>query len=180
MIRMRPPPKKRVDAIRERREARKAARKKRLARKRAPDTLEHRNRVTHFDKHLKHVSEEMLRATLRTLATGQAVQDITRILESDFGLPEDVIDVSSVNSVAVELLRLELSETLVARSSISERSKRELIERIIARVIPNRDGPQAPTQPRQSLIPVNNPMADLEKLIARETRKAFPAKKAAS
>jgi len=126
-----------------------------------------------YAKHLASISEAVLHAVLRALATAQAVGEVNSVLETRFGMQDVMIDARQVQAAALEVLQAEIGEALARKSKLSARSRRELVDRLVARLIPTRDGAPAPS-PYPVRPPKDNTVENVERLMQRELRRSFP------
>ena len=133
----------------------------------------HAQRVAKYQAHYDKVGEDLLGAVLRALATSDASHAVNTHLANRFGLHDSSLDTDEVRSIYVAILKLEVAEILTRHSKLSDHSKRVLIDRIIARAHPRRDGVSSTAimPPRQSK---GERVADIESVITRELKRAFP------
>jgi len=132
----------------------------------------HAARVALYDKHYNDVGEALLGAVLRAFATSDASYAVNSHLTSRFGLDDSGIDIDEVRSIYIAILKLEVAEILTRHSRLSPRSKRVMIDRIIARAHPRRDGvPSSISAPKPTR---NERVQDIESVITRELKRAFP------
>lgn len=129
-----------------------------------------------YDKQVSYVYQAVLESVLRAVATAQAVSDVNADLESQFGMAGVEIDSQKVRITALEVMQVEIAEALLGKSTVSTRSRRELVNRIVGRLAPLRDGAPAPT-PYPTRPTREDRVGDLERLIQREMKRSFPPPK---
>lgn len=125
-----------------------------------------------YDSHLTKTYELLLTAVLRAVATAQAVSDVNQALEVRFGMEGVSIDASRMQTTALEIMQAEIAEGLTRSAKMSVRARRELVDRVVARLIPKRDGAPSPSA-FPTRVSRDDRVADLEHLIRREMKRAY-------
>ena len=130
--------------------------------------LRDESRLREYKTHRSRVGEALLRATLRALASVDAADTVNSLLENRFNLKGVSIETGEVDLRVKSILRAEIASILVSHSTLPARRRRIMADRIVAQMIPLRDGPSqrynAAPQPRMRV-------EDIESVIAREAKK---------
>jgi DNA polymerase III gamma/tau subunit len=143
----------------------------------ARTALRNKKALAKYEKHVEHVYQDVLESVLRAVATAQAVSDVNAALENAFGMSGVSVDAGRVQASALEVLQVEIAESLTRRSTASAKSRRELVSRIVARLVPTRDGAPSPTSHPVKVPTRDDRVADLERVISREVKRSFPPPK---
>ena len=147
-----------------------------LRRKRPPPTAEsveesraRAKRLRYFRAHRDRLAEQILTAVLRNLAAYDAATIVNEQLQDRLGMSGAAVDEGDVVKIMERVTRLEIESLLVGASTLSVRAKREFVDRLVAQVAPNRDGPVSPAP--TGLADVGALRRALSKSVERE----FPA-----
>ena len=126
-------------------------------------------RLRYFRAYRDRLAEQMLTAVLRNLAAYDAAVVVNETLQGRLNLPNAAIDEGDVVKIMERITRLEIESLLVGASTLSARAKREFVDRLVAQVAPNRDGP--PVQTQTGLGDVGA----LRRALAKSIEQQFPA-----
>ena len=135
----------------------------------AADARLRAKRMAYFRKHRDSLTEKLMQCVLRSLAAYDAASIVNEQIAEKLGMPAAGLDQSDVEQVQERITRLEVEALLIDASSLSPRAKREFVDRLVARVAPNRDGPAAPQ-------PVGlQDVGALRRALSKSIERQFPA-----
>lgn len=108
-------------------------------------------RMKLYRAHRNKVGEEILRAVLRALASADANEMLTEILQVNLKLTGVVLDKKEFDRNIMNVLRGEIASILIGNSSLSDKDRERLRRRVIAQIAPMRDNilPLMPSVPNR-------------------------------
>jgi len=130
---------KKVEAVKLTREEKIAARKIRAAKKRT--AAKHASYIAMYNKHVESLADTLLQVVLRAYGSFEAVSRVNEHLRKKFNLGEDDgLDVRLVEQTLRHASKLEVTRAILKHSKISPRDREEIAQRIIAQLLPTKDG----------------------------------------
>jgi hypothetical protein len=125
-------------------------------------------RIALYKKHCNTIGEQILRVTLKSLASVEAGDIVNIILEEKLKLTDVSLDKKELDNRILQTLRVEIAEIIINNSSLSTINKNRLMRRVMAQISPTKDNVVPPVNTREYIRPR---VEDLENIIRREAEK---------